>query len=74
MSTENVPVDGIDEELYVFPEGEIPTEIESVGPEGEDSDDDYGSMPVVEGKTNNENHIEAKNDPKVDLPVLHETH
>jgi len=58
MSTENVPVDGIGEELYVFPEGEIPTELESVGPEGEDSDDDYGSMPVVEGETNNETNNE----------------
>ena len=58
MSTENVPVDGIGEELYVFPEGEIPTELESVGPEGEDSDDDYGSMPVVEGESNNETNNE----------------
>ena len=32
---------------FVFPTGEIPTEIQSVGPEGEESPDDWGDVEGV---------------------------
>ena len=47
MPFETVVVDGVEKEEWVLPEGEFPDVIESVGPEGEESDDTYGDIEPV---------------------------
>ena len=48
MSLEQVVTEGVEKTEWVMPEGDFPEVIQSVGPDGEDSDDTYGDIPEGE--------------------------
>lgn len=48
MSLEQVVTEGVEKTEWVMPEGDFPEVIESVGPDGEESEDTYGDIPTGE--------------------------
>jgi len=61
MSLEKVVTEGVEKTEWVMPEGDFPDVIESVGPEGEESDDLYGNIETVKPVEVESNKLDIKN-------------